>query len=90
MQYSSVETEFFYTLPPFQSDKLKSKKGLSRKDRTNGNSYTNMTNTTSVFSSVRDVNAMPTDVDMIARSTARSSRKQKSFSSKRETKVTGN
>ena len=79
MQYSSVETEFFYTLPPFQSDKLNSKKGLSRKDRT-----------TSVFSSVRDVNAMPTDVDMIARSTARSSRKQKSFSSKRETKVTGN
>ena len=89
MQYSSVETEFFYTLPPFQSDKLNSKKGLSRKDRTN-DSYTNMANTTSVFSSVRDVNAMPTDVDMIARSTARSSRKQKSFSSKRETKVTGN
>ena len=89
MQYSSVETEFFYTLPPFQSDKFNSKKGLSRKDRTN-DSYTNMANTTSVFSSVRDVNAMPTDVDMIARSTARSSRKQKSFSSKRETKVTGN
>ena len=89
MQYSSVETEFFYTLPPFQSDKLNSKKGLSRKDRTN-DSYTNMANTTWVFSSVRDVNAMPTDVDMIARSTARSSRKQKSFSSKRETKVTGN
>ena len=89
MQYSSVETEFFYTLPPFQCDKLNSKKGLSRKDRTN-DSYTNMANTTSVFSSVRDVNAMPTDVDMIARSTARSSRKQKSFSSKRETKVTGN
>ena len=89
MQYSSVETEFFYTLPPFQSDKLNSKKGLSRKDRTN-DSYTNMANTTSVFSSVRDVNAMPTDVDMIARSTARSSRKQKSFSSKRETTVTGN
>ena len=89
MQYSSVETEFFYTLPPFQSDKLNSKKGLSRKDRTN-DSYTNMANTTSVFSSVRDVNAMPTDVDMIARSTARSSRKQESFSSKRETKVTGN
>ena len=48
-----------------------------------------MTNTTSVSSSVRDINAMPTGVDTIARSTVRSSRKQTLSSPIKETNVRG-
>ena len=76
-------------LPPFQSDKSNSEKGPSRKGRTSDNSYTSMTNTTSVSSSVIDANAMPTAVDTVARSIDRSSRKQTPFISKRETNVSG-
>ena len=75
--------------PPFQSDKSNFQKGPSRKIRTNDTCYTNMANTTSVCSSVRDVNAMPTTVETIARSTIRSSRKQTPFSSKQETNING-
>ena len=70
-----LEQNVFICFPPFQSGKLNSEEGLSRKGKTNDNSYTNMTNTTLVSSSVRDVNAMPTSVDTTARSTARSSKK---------------
>ena len=75
--------------PSFQSDKSNSKKGPSRKGRTNDNSYINMANTILVFSFVRDVNAMPSTVDTTARSAVRSSGEQKPFSSKQETNVSG-
>ena len=74
---------------PFQSDKSNSEKGASRKGRVNDNTYTNMANTTLVYTSVRDVNTVPTAVGTIARSTVRSSRKQIPFSSKQETNISG-
>ena len=74
---------------PFQSDNLNYENAPPRKGRRNDNSYTNMANTTLVYSSVRDVNAMPTAADTTARSTVRSSRKQRLFSSKQETNVSG-
>ena len=46
-----------------------------------------MVNTTFVSSFVKDVDAMLTAIDTIARSTVRSSRKQTPFSSKQETNV---
>ena len=82
-----MEQKVSIRFPPFQSDKLDSEKGPSRKGRTNDNSYTNIANTNLVSSSVRDVSAMPTVVDTTARSTVRSSRKQTPFNSKRETNV---
>ena len=81
----NVSTRF----PAFQPGNLNSEKGRSGKGRINDNSYTNMANTTLVSSSVRDVNAMPTAVDTIPRSTAKSSRKQTPFSSKQETNASG-
>ena len=60
---------------PFQSDKSNSEKGASRKGRVNDNTYANMANTTLVYTSVRDVNTVPTAGGTIARSTVRSSRK---------------
>ena len=74
-------------LPILQSDKSNCEKGPSRKSRANDNSCANMANTTLVSSSDGYVNAMPTAVDTIARSTVRSSRKQTVFSSKQETNV---
>ena len=76
MQRNSVGKKCSHKLSPFQCDKSNSKKSLSRKKRRNDNSYTNMTNTTLVSSSVRDVNAIPTAADTNARFTGRSSRKQ--------------
>ena len=61
---------------PFQSDKLNSEKSPTRKGGRNFYSYTNMANTTLVFFSVSDVNAMPTAVDTTSRSTVRSASKQ--------------
>ena len=46
-----------------------------------------MPNRILVFSSVRDVDTMPTAANTTARSTVRSSRKQTPFSSKQETNV---
>ena len=80
MQCNSVGTKFSIGFPPFRSIKSNSEKDPSRKGRRNDNSYTNMANTTLVSSSVRDVNAMPTTLDTIARSSVRSSRKQTPFS----------
>ena len=62
---------------PFQSDKLNSEKSPSRKGRRNFYSYTNMANTTLVFFSVSDVNAMLTAVDTTSRSCLYSSFKKK-------------
>ena len=89
MQCDSVGTKCFYMLPPFQSDKSNSEKGPSRKGRKNDDSYTNITNTTLLSSSVKDVIAMPTAVNTIVRSAVRSSRKQTPFSSKQKTYVSG-
>ena len=48
-----------------------------------------MANTTLVYSSVSDVDAMPAAVDTIGRSTVRYSRKQTPVSSKPQTNVSG-
>ena len=48
-----------------------------------------MANTTLVYSSVSDVDAMPAAVDTIGRSTVKSSRKQTHVSSKQQTNVSG-
>ena len=48
-----------------------------------------MANTTLVYSSVSDVDAMPAAVDTIGRSAVRSSRKQTPVSSKPQTNVSG-
>ena len=84
-----LEQNFSICFPPFQSGKSNSEKGASRKGRVNDNTYTNMANTTLVYTSVRDVNTVPTAVGTIARSTVRSSRKQIPFSSKQETNISG-
>ena len=62
---------FPFAFPLFSLISQILRKILSGNCKTNDNSYTHMTNTTLVSSSVRDVNAMPTTVDTTARSTVR-------------------